>query len=129
MFSDAPGKFRGRVCVAQLNAADLAAAAAEMNVGVNKTGKDAFALGIDLPGRWSNPLRNVGIGAHGDDAAAMDGKGLGLWVLAVYRPDMPVKDDHVGEGGLLGVGTHASKWQDKRRQENESHESLQMNRH
>ena len=63
VFANAAGKFLGRFCVAQLHAADFASAAAEMNMGVNKPGKDALALRIDLPRCGANPFRDFRIGA------------------------------------------------------------------
>jgi hypothetical protein len=96
VLADAARKFLRRSCIAQMNAADFSAAAAEMHVSVNKTGEDTFTLGINLLGSRAYPLGDFHIGAYRDDAVSVERDGFCLGMGLVYGPDAAVEDHHVG---------------------------------
>ncbi len=87
--------------VAQLDARKIPPAGVEMDVGVVEAGHHTPAAQIDHLRPRADPLLNYGVPAHGHDARADTGHGLGLRYGEIARPDLAMNQNE--RGGGLGV--------------------------
>ena len=65
---------------------------------VDETGKYVFMTEIDLAAESRSEMQNVIIGPDCDEAPIADRNGLGARIFGIYRPEIPVVEDHVRFG-------------------------------
>jgi hypothetical protein len=115
VLTDAERKFLRGSRVAQMNAANFSAAAAEMHMRVNETRQDAFALCIDLLGCRAHPFCDFRIPAHGNNAASQDRYCFGLRMQLIHGPHVSMNDHKVSVGSLLRFRAGCSEQQETKR--------------
>ncbi len=84
-----------------------------MDVGILEAGQQRSAPKVDPPRPRAGQVDHISVRSDGDDAAAIDGDGLGDRLVVVDRVDTPTDQDQVGRaGGGHGAGVYRRRTDD-----------------